>query len=56
MQGRERVLVALNYGDTPATLALPAQATTLYPKAGGRPGAQATLPPLSVQVYRLNTP
>lgn len=56
VQGRERVLVALNYGDAPAKLALPAHATPLYPKTGGRPGAQATLAPLSVQVYRLSTP
>ncbi|MGQ3051664.1 MAG: alpha-amylase family glycosyl hydrolase [Roseateles sp.] len=50
VHGKERVLVAINYGDTPAALNLPARALPLYPKAGP---ARATLPPLSVRVYRL---
>lgn len=49
--GKERVLVAINYGDTPATIELPARARALYPKGGG-----ATLPPLSVRVYSLQAP
>ncbi len=48
--GGERVLVAINYGDTPAALALPKSARALYPKGGA---GRATLPPLSVRVYRL---
>ena len=51
VHGKERVLVAINYGDAPATLDLPARARKLYPKAGAR---TTTLPPLSVRVYTLN--
>ena len=55
-QGKERVLVAINYGDTPAMLELPARARALYPKGGPAPRARATLPPLSLRVYRLEAP
>jgi glycosidase len=49
VHGRERLLVAINYGDTPAPLAVPAGARLLHPtNASGR-----TLPPLSLRVYRL---
>jgi len=51
VQGGERLLVALNYGDTPATLALPARARLLYPQR--KAGARKVLPPLSLHVYRL---
>ncbi|WP_415840402.1 alpha-amylase family glycosyl hydrolase [Roseateles saccharophilus] len=54
VHGAERVLVAINYGDTPAALDLPAHARALFPKAGAAPQARAALPPLSVQVYRLS--
>ncbi|MFG6416945.1 alpha-amylase family glycosyl hydrolase [Roseateles sp. DC23W] len=50
--GKERVLVALNYGDTPAPLNLPAGARLLHPKKA----AGTTLAPLSLRVYRLETP
>lgn len=50
VHGEERVLVAINYGDTPAAFDLPKRARALYPKAGP---ARAALPPLSVRVYRL---
>lgn len=53
VHGKERVLVAINYGDTPAALDLPKTARALYPKGAA---ARATLPPLSVRVYRLQTP
>ena len=46
----ERVLVAINYGDTPATLDVPAGARPAYPKGGK---TSRTLPPLSLRVYRL---
>jgi alpha-amylase len=52
VQGDERVLVALNYGDTPARLDLPAHARLLHPKQA----ASTTLAPLSLRVYRLETP
>ncbi|MDR7332337.1 alpha-amylase family glycosyl hydrolase [Roseateles asaccharophilus] len=47
--GKERVLVAINYGDQPAALDLPARARLLHPKKA----AGTTLPPLSLRVYRL---
>ncbi|NCT83391.1 MAG: DUF3459 domain-containing protein [Comamonadaceae bacterium] len=50
----ERVLVAINYGDTPATLALPARARQLHPRGGAVPQGRTTLPPLSLRVYRLD--
>ncbi|MDR7296484.1 glycosidase [Pelomonas aquatica] len=53
VHGRERVLVAINHGDTPATIDLPAAERTLYPKNAAAPRARATLPPLSLRVYRL---
>lgn len=53
VQGHERVLVALNYGDTPATLDLPAGARPLYARPAARD--RTTLPPLSLRVYRLET-
>jgi len=53
VQGHERVLVALNYGDTPATLDLPAGARPLYARPATRD--RATLPPLSLRVYRIET-
>ena len=53
VHGEERVLVAINYGDTPAALDLPARAHPLYPKSGATPRARATLPPLSLRIYRL---
>jgi len=67
VQGRERSLVAINYGDRPATLALTglppsARAKAAYPdktaalKADGAGHARLTLPPLSLRVYRLETP
>jgi alpha-amylase len=54
VHGRQRVLVAINYGDTPARRALPARARPLYPKAGAAAVASATLPPLSLRVFKLN--
>jgi alpha-amylase len=53
--GRERTWVAINYGDTPATLAAPAGARALFPATGPaiKPGKAVTLAPLSVQVWRL---
>jgi len=53
VQGRERVLVAINYGDKPAALALPTRARALYPKGGASARRSVTLPPLSLRVYRL---
>lgn len=53
VHGKARVLVAINYGDTPAAFDLPKRARALYPKAGPARGA---LPPLSVRVYRLEAP
>ncbi len=53
VRGKERVLVAINYGDTPATLDLPARARPLLPKTAA---PRATLPPLSVRVYQLEAP
>ncbi len=56
VQGKERVFVAINYGDTPAAINLPARARPLYPKAAAAPRTRATLPPLSLRVYRLEAP
>ena len=56
VQGRERVLVAINYGEQPATLELPARARQQYPKGHTRPAGRAMLPPLSLRVYRLEAP
>jgi glycosidase len=53
VQGKQRVFVAINYGDTAATVDLPAAARALYPKAGAAARGRATLPPLSLRVYRL---
>lgn len=53
VHGGERLLVAINYGDTPAALDLPATARPLYPRGGAKAGARATLPPLSLRIYRL---
>lgn len=53
VQGSQRVFVAINYGDTPASIALPARAKALYPQAGTTASGRATLPPLSLRVYRL---
>lgn len=53
VHGSERVLVAINYGDTPAALSLPANARALYPQGGAQVGPRATLPPLSLRIYRL---
>jgi len=53
VHGGERVLVAINYGDTPAVLDLPQRARALFPKGGT---TRAALPPLSVRVYRLEAP
>jgi alpha-amylase len=50
VHGKERVLVALNYGDTAATLQLPARARALYPTTG----ASKVLPPLSLRIYSVN--
>ncbi|WP_457352925.1 alpha-amylase family glycosyl hydrolase [Roseateles sp. P5_D6] len=52
VQGKERVLVAINYGDTPATIELTAHARALYPKGA----VSATLQPLSVRIYSLQAP
>jgi len=67
VQGSERSLVAINYGEQPATLTLaglPAVSRTraAYPRgaaalkvdAAGQ--ARLTLPPLSLRVYRLQAP
>ncbi|MFG6467026.1 alpha-amylase family glycosyl hydrolase [Roseateles sp. BYS87W] len=55
VHGRERVWVAINYGDTPAAVTLPAPARGLLPK-GGRTQGRAMLPPLSVRVFALEAP
>lgn len=48
--GTERVLVAINYGDQPAPLKVPAGARLLHPKNA----AGTTLAPLSLHIYSLN--
>jgi glycosidase len=53
VHGGQRVFVAINYGDTPASVALPARAKALYPKAGAAAAGRATLPPQSLRVYQL---
>jgi glycosidase len=52
----ERVLVAINYGDHAAPLTLPPGARPLHPKGKTATRATATLPALSVRVYRLERP
>lgn len=52
----ERVLVAINYGDAPAAVELPARARPLYPSTAIAAPARATLPPQSLRVYRLQAP
>jgi len=65
VQGSERSVVAINYGDQPATVTLAglppaARAKAAYPaggtalKADAAGGARLTLPPLSLRVYRLD--
>ncbi len=54
VHGRERVFVAINYGDTPASIALPARARALHPRSPNALQGSVTLPPLSVRVYRLD--
>ena len=67
VQGRERSLVVINYGDQPASVSLaglPAstRAKVAYPdkaaalKVDGAGNARLTLPPLSLRVYRLEAP
>jgi len=53
VQDGERVLVAINYGDTPAALELPARARQLHPRSAAAPRGRVVLPPLSVRIYRL---
>jgi glycosidase len=66
-EGRERTLVAINYGDQPASVTLSglpasATATAAYPRSAPRLKADAagqarlTLPPLSLRIYRLGAP
>ncbi|MBY0237643.1 MAG: DUF3459 domain-containing protein [Burkholderiaceae bacterium] len=60
--GAERVLVAINYGEQEATLSLRelkpgTRLAPLYPAGAARLSAKPlTLAPLSLQVYRLQTP
>ncbi|HEY8881520.1 MAG TPA: alpha-amylase family glycosyl hydrolase [Roseateles sp.] len=54
VHGGERVLVAINYGDTPATVDLPTRGRPLYPKAAAAARGKATLPPLSLRVFKLS--
>ncbi len=56
VRGRERVFVAINYGDAPAAVELPARAHQLHPKAKAQARGRAMLPPLSLRVFRLETP
>jgi len=67
VQGRERSLVVINYGDQPATATLAglppaARAKAAYPdkgaalKTSANGQASVTLPPLSLRVYRLEAP
>ena len=56
VRGRERVFVAINYGDAPAAVELPARAHQLHPKAKAPARGRAMLPPLSLRVFRLETP
>jgi len=51
--GRERLLVAINYGDEPAALDLPRGARQHFPPAAGKARGRAMLPPLSLRIYRL---
>jgi glycosidase len=54
VHGRERVFVAINYGDTAASVALPARAQALHPRSSAPAQGRVTLPPLSLRVYRLD--
>jgi len=49
--GADKLMVAINFGDAPARIALPARARPLYPKAVATGN---TLPPLSLRVFKLN--
>ncbi len=49
---QQRVLVAINYGDTPAAIDLPARVRLLYPQQATSP--RAMLPPLSLRIYHLD--
>lgn len=53
VQGDERLLVAINYGDREAPLTLPTGARLLYPAAPSDDTGSLLLPPLSLRVYRL---
>lgn len=54
VHGAERIFVAINYGDTPASVTLPARARPLHPATGAAATGGTTLPPLSLRVYRLD--
>ena len=54
VHGAERIFVAINYGDTPASVTLPARARPMHPATGAAAKGGATLPPLSLRVYRLD--
>ncbi|KQW43409.1 MULTISPECIES: alpha-amylase family glycosyl hydrolase [unclassified Roseateles] len=61
VHGKQRSLVAINYGDQPASITVAgARAATAYPRGAATPKADAqgqlriTLPALSVRVYTLN--
>ena len=59
VQGRERLLVAINYGDEPAALDLPRGARLHFPHVATKTARNATpamLPPLSLRIYRLEAP
>ncbi|MFT7773164.1 alpha-amylase family glycosyl hydrolase [Roseateles sp.] len=53
VHGDERVLVAINYGETPAAIELPAGARALHPMHTAAAPGRTTLPPLSLRIYRL---
>jgi glycosidase len=60
VHGKQRSLVAINYGDQPASISVAgARAATAYPRGGAAPKTDArgqlriTLPALSVRVYTL---
>ncbi len=53
VHGDERVLIAINYGDTPAAIDVPAGAQTLHPMNTRATPGRTTLPPLSLRVFRL---
>ncbi|MBI3349972.1 MAG: DUF3459 domain-containing protein [Burkholderiales bacterium] len=54
VQGAERMLVAINYGDEPAPIDLPARSRPLYPKPPA--ASRTTVPPLSLRIYRMEAP